>query len=84
MRISMQLRIPRGTADAERWRRSVYVDDTLRDITVFFDEMVPVGATTTRRPALDQVESVLFVVDSVNTMPGTAGRLVLDDIRYER
>lgn len=84
MRASVQLRVPGGPAGSQRWQRSVYVDETPREITVFFDETTPVGATVTRRPALDQVQSLLFVIDTVNTPPGTAGRLFLDAIRYER
>jgi hypothetical protein len=84
MRVSVQLRVPGGQAGSERWQRSVYVDETPREITVFFDETTPIGATVTRRPLLDQVQSLLFVVDTVNTLPGTAGRLFLDAIRYER
>jgi hypothetical protein len=84
MRASVQLRMPGGPAGSQRWQRSVYVDETPREITVFFDETTPVGTTVTRRPALDQVQSLLFVVDTVNTPPGTAGRLLLDAVRYER
>jgi hypothetical protein len=80
MRVSVQLRLPEG----ERWQRSVYVDETPRDVTVFFDETTPVGSTATRRPALSQVQSLLFVVDTVNTPPGTAGRLFLDSVRLEK
>ena len=84
MRMSVQLRVPAGQAGGERWQRSVYVDETPREITVFFDETTPVGATTTRRPALNEVQSLLFVVDTVNTAPGTAGRVILDSIRLEK
>jgi hypothetical protein len=80
MRVSVQLRLPAG----ERWQRSVYVDETPRDVTVFFDETTPVGSTPTRRPALSEVQSLLFVVDTVNTPPGTAGRLFLDSVRLEK
>jgi len=46
--------------------------------------MVPRGATSTPRPDLSKVESILFVVDTVNTRTGTAGQVWLDDVRYER
>jgi hypothetical protein len=51
---------------------------------VFFDELLPRGETRTTRPALPDVQSLLFVVDTVNTPSGTAGRLFVDDVRYER
>jgi len=62
----------------------VFLDGNSRDVTVFFDEMVPRGVTSTPRPDLSKVESILFVVDTVNTRTGTAGQVWLDDLRYER
>ena len=84
MRVSVQLRVPAGVEHGERWQRSVYVDETPREITVFFDETTPVGATATRRPALAQVQSLMFVVDTVNTAAGTAVRLMVDAVRLEK
>jgi hypothetical protein len=83
MRLSVQVRVPQGPA-GERWQRSVYVDDTPRTLTVFFDDMTAAGTTTSPRPPLDRVESVLFVVDSVNTKPGTSGQVWIDDVKYAR
>lgn len=84
MRVSVQLRAPGEDDVGQRWHRSVYVDPTPREITVFFDELLPRGATSAHRPPLPDVQSILFVVDTVNTPSGTAGRLFLDDVRYER
>ena len=80
MRVSVQLRLAQG----ERWQRSVYVDETPRDVTVFFDETTPIGSPAIRQRALSEVQSLLFVVDTVNTPPGTAGRLFLDSVRLEK
>ncbi len=84
MRMSVQLRAPGDDPAGQRWHRSVFVDTTPREITVFFDELVPRGATKTTRPPLAEVQWVLFVVDTVNTPSGTAGRVFVDDVRYER
>jgi hypothetical protein len=84
MRISMQLRVPRNGQEAERWQRSVYVDTTPREVSVFFDDMTPVTRTGPRHPPLSDVGSLLFVVDTVNTKVGTSGQLFLDNVRYER
>lgn len=83
MRVSLQLRVPRGS-DGERWQRSVYVDEQRRDVTVFFDDMKPAGFTTTRRPLLSGVQSLMWVVGAPNTLPGTSGQVWLDDVRYGR
>jgi hypothetical protein len=84
MRLSVQLRAHTSDPAGERWHRSVFVDSTPREISVWFDEMAPRGVTTTPKPPLETIRSLLFVVDTVNTPAGTAGQLYLDDLRYER
>ena len=79
-RMSVQFR----TGNGERWRRSVYLDEMARQIAVFFDDVRPAGATSQRRLPLGQVQDVLFVVDTVNTAPGSAGQFWIDDVQYGR
>ncbi len=83
MRLSVQLREPVGEA-GERWQRSVYVDSTPRSVTVYFDDMMPRGVTSRARPTLANVQSVLFVVDTLNTPLGGNGTLRIDDVKYAR
>jgi hypothetical protein len=83
MRISVQLRMP-GDDIGQRWHRSVYLDSTPRTVTVHFDEMIPRGPTDAARPPLSQVQSVLWVIDTLNTTLGDSGEVVLDDVRYGR
>lgn len=82
-RISVQLRQPAGEA-GERWHRSVFVDTEPREVTVHFDDLRPIGATTQARPTLANVDSVLFVLDTVNTPLGGNGRIWIDDVKYGR
>ncbi len=82
-RVEVQLRQP-GGRDGSRWQRSVYVDEVPREVTVFFDDLVPVGAAGPRRPHLALVESILFVFDTNHTLPATAGVLWLDAVRLGR
>jgi hypothetical protein len=84
MRVSVQLRAHTTDPAGERWHRSVFVDTTPREISVWFDEMRPRGMTSTPKAPLHTVRSLLFVVDTVNTPAGTAGQMFLDDLRYER
>lgn len=80
MRVSVQLR----TADGgERWKRSVYVDETPRTVTVRFDDMIPVGGSRPR-PSVDRVRDVMFVIDTTNARPDANGQIWLDEIRYGR
>jgi hypothetical protein len=76
MRLWVQVR----TATGERWGRSVYVDETLRTQEVFLDEFEPLGITSTPSPPLDAIDAVLLVVDTLNTLPGTGGRVHLADL----
>ncbi len=82
LRLSVQLRLE-APEQPERWQRSVYVDASPRELTVFLDEFVPVGRTRHRRPTLASVSALLFVVDTTNTLPGTAGTLWLDEVWLE-
>lgn len=79
MRLEVQIRQP-GGADGQRWQRSVYLDEQPRQLTVFFDDMGPIGRTERRRPDLAAVTAILFVVDTNHTPPGTAGIVWLDDV----
>jgi hypothetical protein len=79
MRISVQARHPQS---GNRWQRSVYLDANPRDVIVRFAEMVPVGAIGTFDPAL--ADTVLFVVDTTNTPPGTQGSFTVENLRVER
>jgi hypothetical protein len=71
MRISVQLRTERG----DRWQRSVYIEAFDREQTVLFDDLRPVGPTASDKPPLADVRSLMFVVDTTNTKPGTSGRI---------
>jgi len=83
MRLSVELRAPQG-AQGERWGRSVYLDETPRPVTVFFDEMTPRGATSSSRPDLARTDSVLFVVNTTHAPPGSSGVVWLDDVAFGR
>ena len=83
MRLSVQLRAPQGE-QGQRWHRSIYLDRSAREIVIPFDEMTPRGETAERRPPLAIIRDLLFVVDTVNTRPGSSGQIWLDDIRYAR
>lgn len=75
MRISIQTRADVPGGKSERWQRSVYLDGTDRERTVFFNEMTPVGVTGAWSPPVDRVRAIMFVVDTTNSRPGASGRL---------
>ena len=75
MRVSVQARHP-GTGD--RWQRSIYLDGEPRDVIVRFADMTPVGSSGAFDPAL--ADTLLFVVDTTNTLPGTDGSFTLENL----
>ena len=48
--------------------------------TVRLRDLTPVGVTTTRRPFVAPIQGLLFVVDTVNTKPGSAGTVWISNI----
>ena len=77
-RLWVQIRAP-GDGGGERWGRSFYVDGTLREMEFRFSEFRPLGQHS-ERPPLDRMDSVLFVIDTLNTLPGTSGVLRFPDL----
>ena len=74
MRISVQLRTLEAGRALRRWQQSVFLDTFDREHTVYFKDLVPSADTDPAKPVLDLVSQILFVVDTTNTKPGTAGR----------
>jgi hypothetical protein len=79
MRVSVQARHP-GTGN--RWQRSIFLDPQPRDVIVRFTDMTPIGSSDTFDPAL--ADTLLFVVDATNTLPGAEGSFTLENLRVER
>jgi hypothetical protein len=75
-RFSVQLRLGAG----QRWRYSVYADETPRDVTAYLEDFQPAERTTSNRPIVARVRSVLFVIDTLNAAPGTRGTLWLSRV----
>ncbi len=80
MRLSVQLREPDGGTHGFRWRRSVYVDASARQVRVRFDDLRAVAPNRRPHPVPPDVHALLFVVDTVNTSPGESGTVILRDV----
>lgn len=83
MRVSIQVRGEVLGAPPERWQRSVYVDGTAREQSVFFSDMMPVGVTHAARPPTGTIRNIIFVVDTTNSAPGSSGSLWMKEVRVE-
>jgi hypothetical protein len=86
MRISVQLRAgeDQGESARDRWKRTVYVDTTAREHTVFFEDVMPVGQTHAVAPILGGIRTLLFVIDATNTKIGDSGRIWMGKAALER
>ena len=81
MRASIQVREPRG---GRRWLRSVVLFPGPRELVVRLDDMRVPEPVLAGRPPRAELASVLFVVDTTNTSPGTKGTMDIEDVRLER
>ena len=83
MRVSVQLRasIEQGSG---RWRKSVYLDDTARTVTLPFSAFRPTVNTLPPAPPLESIASLLFVLDTLNTALGSNGEFRIDNLSLVR
>jgi hypothetical protein len=81
-RLWIQLRAPEGRD--ERWVSSIYVDQTLRAFDLRFADFRPMGSQATGRPPLERVDSLILVIDTLNTVPGTSGVIWIPDLWLAR
>jgi len=80
MRVWVQLRAPVGTT--ERWGRTFYLDEESRIVDVAFATFAAIGVTSSPQAPFDKVDSVLFVVDTLNTLPGKAGSITISEVGF--
>jgi hypothetical protein len=82
LRLSVQARAPGGSGE-QRWRRSVYLDETRRDIVVPLRTLTPVGKGPVQA-RLSQSDKLLLVIDRTHAVAGASGRILFEDIRLVR
>lgn len=82
MRVWVQLRAPVG--NTERWGRTFYAGPEERLIDLAFETFRAIGVTSSPRAPLHRVDSLLFVVDTLNTLPGTNGSLHIFEVGFVR
>ena len=84
MRISVQLRTLEGGRALHRWQRSVFLDTFDQEHAVRFKDLVPSTSTDPGTPLLDRVSQILFVVDTTNSKPGSAGRFWIRSAVFQK
>jgi hypothetical protein len=80
LRAWVQLRAPVG--NTERWGTTFYAEAGERLIDLPFSAFAPIGVTSSEAPPLGQVTSLLFVVDTLNSLPGTGGSMLLSEVAF--
>ena len=80
MRLWVQLRAPVG--NTERWGRTFYADTESRLVDVALATFKAIGLTSSPQAPLDRVDSLLFVVDTLNTLPGSKGSVTISEIGF--
>ncbi len=71
-------------ATTERWGRTFYTGEQPRTIELRLDDFQPIGPNAAPKPPLERVDSILFVVDTLNTLPGTKGTITISDVAFVR
>ena len=79
--IQLWTTVPEGN---QYWRRSVYLDEMVRDISIPFEEMLPSPPQAPRQVPLDRILTIMFAIDTVHTPLGTTGDIWIDAVRYQR
>ncbi|MDO8677578.1 MAG: CehA/McbA family metallohydrolase [Acidobacteriota bacterium] len=82
MRAWAQLRATVGTP--ERWGRTFYTDEEERIVDLRLEDFQPIGGNAAAKPPLDKVDSLLFVVDTLNTLPGGTGTITISQVAFVR
>jgi hypothetical protein len=80
MRVWVQLRVAVG--NTERHGATFYADSEARTIDIPFEKFNPIGVTTNTRVPLDKAAFLLFVVDTLNTLPGSKGSLTISEVGF--
>lgn len=79
-RISVQLRY----GGELRWARSVYVDESVREVRVPVDRLIPADFQKGRPPDTSTADSLLFVADLTNARPGDSNTVHVSNLRFEK
>jgi hypothetical protein len=81
MRVWLQVRAGQAS---ERWGKTFYADTESRTVELALKEFLSIGQTSSAAPPLARVDSLLFVVDTLNHRPGAAGSLTISDVAFVR
>ena len=82
-RLWAQLRAPTSQG-SERWGRTLHTDQSLTSHELRFADYRRIDTPATGPLPLDRVDSVLLVVDTLNSLPGATGTIWISDLWLAR
>ena len=74
----------RAGTESQRWGRTFHAGADTRIVDLPLRSFIPIGATSTVAPSLDRIDSLLFVVDTLNNRPGASGRMTIAEVAFVR
>jgi hypothetical protein len=80
-RVWAQLRAA-GSGDADRWGVTFFVGGELEQRDLRFQDFRPITAAGDSSPPLERIDSLLLVVDTLNSVPGSTGRIAFTDLWF--
>jgi hypothetical protein len=80
MRLWAQLRGPAANGREQRWARSFYLGPELRTVDLRLSEFRGIDPPSNEPPPMEKVDSLLLVVDTLNTLPGTAATISIAEL----
>jgi hypothetical protein len=80
MRVWAQLRAPASTGREQRWAKSVYLGPELTMIDVKLSDFRGIDPPSDDPPPMDRIDSLLLVVDTLNTLPGTEATISIAEL----
>jgi hypothetical protein len=83
-RLSVQARAAVTASVDDRWVRSVFVDQSWRDVVIDLSDMRPLGPTRTPMPPPASIHSLVFALELTNTAPGAEGEIWIERAGLER
>jgi hypothetical protein len=79
MRLSAQLRLSPQRGGL-RWAKSFHLGPEVETIDLSVEDFRPVEPMTSERPPMGDVEGLLIVADTLNTLPGTAAVVTVEGV----
>jgi hypothetical protein len=80
MRLWAQLRGPSSTGREQRWAKSFYLGPEDRMIDLKLAEFRGIDPPSADPPPMNKIDSLLLVVDTLNTLPGTAATISIVEL----